>query len=129
MGVWRFGQRFGGGARQGLALAILPVALCLLFGLTSVSFAQKTAKPGRKVILQVKTQYPEILKDLHFGGQVRLTATVLPNGTVASVKVRGGNPILAENAVKAVKNWKYAPAPSQTEEEVVLDFSDRSDRY
>jgi outer membrane biosynthesis protein TonB len=47
---------------------------------------------------------------------------------VASVKVRGGNPILAENAVKAVKNWKYAPAPSQTEEEVVLDFSDRSDR-
>jgi TonB family protein len=57
-----------------------------------------------------------------------LTATVLPNGSVANVKVRGGNPILAENAVKAVKNWKYAPAPSQTEEEVVLDFSDRSDR-
>lgn len=128
MGVWRFGQRFGGGARQGLALAILPVALCLIFGLASVSFAQKTAKAGRKVILQVKTQYPEILKDLHVGGQVRLTATVLPNGTVASVKVRGGNPILAENAVKAVKNWKYAPAPSQTEEEVVLDFSDRGDR-
>jgi TonB family protein len=127
MGVWRFGQRFGGGARQGLALAILPVALCFIFGLASVSFAQKTAKAGRKVILQVKTQYPEILKDLHVGGQVRLTATVLPNGSVANVKVRGGNPIFAENAVKAVKNWKYAPAPSQTEEEVVLDFRQGSD--
>jgi TonB family protein len=97
----------------------------LIFGLTSVSFAQKTAKPGRKVILQVKTEYPEILKDLRVGGQVRLTATVLPNGTVANVKVQGGNPILAENAVKAVKNWKYAPGPSQTEEEVVLHFNDR----
>jgi TonB family protein len=128
MGVWRFGLRFGGGARQRLVLAILPVALCLIFGLTSVSFAQKTAKPGRKVISQVKTEYPEILRELRVGGQVRLTATVLPNGSVANVKVRGGNPILAENAVKAVKNWKYAPAPSQTEEEVVLDFSDRGDR-
>jgi TonB family protein len=128
MGVWRFGLRFGGGARQRLALAILPVSLCLIFGLTPVSFAQKTVKPARKVVLQVKTEYPEILKHLHFGGQVRLTAIVLPNGTVANVQVRGGNPILAENAVKAVKNWKYAPAPSQTEEEVVLDFSDRSDR-
>jgi TonB family protein len=128
MGVWRFGLRFGGGARQRLVLAILPVALCLIFGLTSVCFAQKTATPGRKVISQVKTEYPEILKDLRVGGQVRLTATVLPNGRVTNVKVRGGNPILAENAVKAVKNWKYAPAPSQTEEEVVLDFSDRGDR-
>lgn len=123
MGVWRFGLRFGGGARQRFARAIL--ALCLILGLTSVSFAQNTAKPGRKVISQVKTEYPEILKDLHFGGLVRLTATVLPNGTVANVKVLGGNPILAENAVKAVKNWKYAPAPSQTEEEVVIHFNDR----
>jgi hypothetical protein len=50
---------------------------------------------------------------------------VLPNGNVAKINVRGGNPILVENAVKAVKDWKYAPGVSQTEEEVVLNFTDK----
>jgi len=51
-----------------------------------------------------------------------LTAVVLPNGDVAAVQVHGGNPILVDNAITAVKEWKYAPAPSQTEEDVILDF-------
>lgn len=66
--------------------------------------------------------YPATLKNLHIEGLVRLTATVLPNGTVLSVEVRGGNPILVDNAVKAVKGWKYAPGPAQTEEDIVLNF-------
>lgn len=72
-----------------------------------------------------KPAYPQTLKDLHIEGLVRLKATVSPDGSVGNIEVIGGNPILVENAVKAVKAWKYAPAPSPSEEVVVLNFSDR----
>ena len=59
---------------------------------------------------------------MHIEGLVRLTAIVLPNGSVVAVEVKGGNPILVENAVKAVKAWRYAPGPNQTEEDVAINF-------
>src|SRR5580692_1975076 len=89
----------------------LPATLALLLGiilsLAPCVLAQNSDKPGRKVISTVKPGYPQTLKDLHIEGLVRLKATVLPNGSVANIQVIGGNPILVENAVKAVKNWKY----------------------
>ena len=36
-----------------------------------------------------------VLRNAHFEGQVKLEATVLPNGTVSKVEVKGGNPMLA----------------------------------
>jgi TonB family protein len=105
--------------------AILAILLGIILGLAPSVLAQSSEKPGRKVISVVKPGYPQTLKDLHIEGLVRLKATVLPNGSVANIQVIGGNPILVENALKAVKNWKYAPAPSQTEEPVVLNFFDR----
>ena len=99
------------------------LVLCLGAGFLPCSMAQK-AKP-RKVISEVKPIYPPTLKNLGIEGKVRLTAVVLPDGSVLAVEVRGGNPILVENAVKAVKVWRYAPGPSQTEEDVVLNFGDR----
>jgi TonB family protein len=101
------------------------LALVVFTGFDGRSLAQKSDKPARKVIYTVKPAYPQTLRNLHIEGLVRLKATVLPNGTVESIEVIGGNPILVENAVKAVKNWKYAPAPAQTDEEVVLNFFDR----
>jgi TonB family protein len=87
------------------------------------ALAQKSAKSGRKVITRVEPTYPLILKTKHIEGQVRLHAVVLANGNVAAIEVRGGNPILVENAIAAVKAWKFAPAATQTDEEIVLDFA------
>jgi hypothetical protein len=42
---------------------------------------------------------------------------------VSSVDVVGGNPILAESAVKAVMQWKYIPTAAQTVEEISLSFT------
>jgi TonB family protein len=103
----------------------MALLLGIIFSLAPSVLAQSSEKPGRKVISVVKPGYPQTLKDLHIEGLVRLKATVLPNGSVGTIQVIGGNPILVENAIKAVKNWKYAPAPSQTEEPVVLNFFDR----
>lgn len=105
-----------------VAFATLTLALA---GFATHSLAQKPEKSTRKVISTVKPAYPQTLRNLHIEGLVRLKTTVLPNGTVSDIQVIGGNPILVESAIKAVKNWKYAPAPSQTEEEVVLNFFDR----
>jgi TonB family protein len=97
--------------------------LLVTIGWTSQSLAQKAQKTGRAVIVTVKPEYPETLKHAQIGGLVRLSATVLPNGTVSKVQIRGGNPILAESAVDAVMKWKYAPGPAETSEEVSLSFS------
>jgi TonB family protein len=85
--------------------------------------AQRSTSPARKILTTVKPDYPPLLKHEQIGGLVRLAATVLPDGTVSKVEIRGGNPILAESAVAAVMKWKYAPAGSQTVEEVSLSFS------
>lgn len=106
-------------------LASTTLAFCLMAGFAPVVLGQKSPKVTRKVISEVKPAYPATLKNLHIEGLVRLTVIVLPNGNVAKINVRGGNPILVENAVKAVKDWKYAPGVSQTEEEVVLNFTDK----
>lgn len=107
---------------RSLAASTLAVVLCLAVAFVPAALAQKPSKSARKVISDVKPVYPPTLKNMHIEGLVRLTAVVLPNGSVVAVEVKGGNPILVENAVKAVKNWRYAPGPNQTEEEVVLNF-------
>jgi TonB family protein len=116
--------QLAGIAKVSVALAMM-FALYIAGGLVPAVQAQRNSTSDRKIVSTVKPAYPQTLKNLHIEGLVRLHVTVLPNGNVADIDVRGGNPILVENAVKAVKSWKYAPAASQTIEEVVLNFNDR----
>jgi TonB family protein len=74
----------------------------------------------------VQPDYPYILRNGHFEGQVRLQATVLPNGSVSKVEPKGGNPMLSQYAAAAVMKWKYAPGPAQTLEEAVFVFNPNS---
>ncbi len=102
------------------SFALLLLALCLTAAFVSPSLAQKS---DSKVIVTVKPDYPDLLRRAQVGGVVRLKATVLANGSVSNVEILGGNPILAERAVTAVKSWKYAPAADKTTEEISLSFS------
>ena len=106
-------------SQQRLVLTTLTIAL-LMSGLCAHARAQGSNKGARKVLVTVKPDYPQTLKVLQVGGLVRLSATVLPNGTVSKVEIRGGNPILAESASAAVMKWKYAPGPAETSEEISL---------
>ena len=98
---------------------------CLAPGLVPMLRAQSVEHSSRKVIRSQKPDYPAILKNSRIGGTVRLNASVLANGTVANVQVLGGNPILAESAVKAVMKWKYASGATASNEIVTFDFNDR----
>ncbi|MGA1988496.1 MAG: energy transducer TonB [Candidatus Sulfotelmatobacter sp.] len=106
-----------------LSSAIFVLVLCTTAAFAPPLLAQKTAKSSRKVIVFGKPDYPEVLKRAQVGGVCHLKATVQPNGSVSSVEILGGNPILAESAVAAVKGWKYAPAPSETNEDVFVTFN------
>jgi TonB family protein len=126
------GSRTGSNDRKRLAFpGLRPASLALLaFSLTlgSVPTArtqstQSEERSSRKVIWSEKPEYPIVLKSKGIGGVVRLNARVLENGRVASVRILGGNPVLAESVAKAVMKWKYAPAASPSNEILTFGFN------
>jgi TonB family protein len=110
-----------GGVKGSLILAF--ALFCLIPNFTLSLHAQNAPKVHRKVLVMAEPEYPAILKQGHFQGQVRLAATVEANGNVTKVEIKGGNPMLSEYASKAVMKWKYAPGPAETVEDVVFNFN------
>ena len=94
-------------------------------GVKILTISNAETKGERILLTRVEPEYPETLRKLGIGGSVRLRLTVSPKGSVESVAVLGGNPIFVEVAVKAVKQWVYAPSPSQTTTEVTIPFQPR----
>jgi TonB family protein len=93
------------------------------FSFAPPSHGQQDSKSDRKVASRVEPDYPPVLRMRQIGGTVRLEVTITPQGTVESAKVLGGNPILAESAVTAVKKWKYMSAQTATTQTVSLIFN------
>jgi TonB family protein len=77
----------------------------------------------RKVKVDVKPQYPLMAKKMSVSGTVKLELTVAPNGTVKSIKVLGGHPLLIEAAESAAKQRKYEAGPEETTETVAFNFT------
>ena len=109
--------------KNALASFGLTLVLFLAFVAPSTAQVERVDRPRRRVVRTSEPDYPTIVRNAHIGGSVRLNVTVLPNGDVAKVDTLGGNPIFAESATKAVLKWKYAPAASQTKEEVQINFT------
>jgi TonB family protein len=106
----------------GLLLSLsLPPATFLIVALLAVPAHGQTAR-DRKVITRVQPEYPETLRRLSIGGIVRVEALISPNGTVESTQLVGGNPVLGEPAMKAVKQWKYAQANAKEKLVVTFEF-------
>jgi TonB family protein len=97
--------------------------MILLFGaLPLLAQIQEQTTRERKVITRVEPEYPDTLKRLYIGGIVRVEIEVEPNGVVKSTKLLGGSPILGQSTMKAVKQWKYAPAASEETLTVKFEF-------
>ena len=77
---------------------------------------------GRKLITRVEPDYPDALKKLYIGGVVRVEVKIAPNGTVKSTKLLGGSPILGQSTMKAIMQWKYAPAPTDETLTIKIEF-------
>jgi TonB family protein len=88
-------------------VVLLSVVLTVLFA-SLTSGAQDAL--ARKVKSKIPPSYPDIARKMNLAGIVKLEVTVAPNGTVKDTKVIGGNPILVNAAVDAVKRWRFEPA-------------------
>jgi len=98
------------------------VLSCLV--LTScLCHAQETSESTRKIVTRVAPQYPSLARGMRLQGGVRLEAVVEPDGSVKTVGIKGGHPVLAEAARDAIRNWKWAPASKETREFVEVKFS------
>ena len=81
------------------------------------------------LIKEIKPRYTDSAKARGVQGVVEVTADVLSNGSVGAVKVTQSlDPDLDEQAVVAVKEWKFKPAtkddkPVDVEVQIELTFT------
>jgi protein TonB len=85
-------------------------------------------KSAARLLHRVDPQYPEAAKMQHLEGAVVLEAHVLGDGTVGNIAIVNGDPLLAEAATQAVKQWKYQPyvvggRPVERQERITVKFS------
>ena len=92
-----------------MKIAIL--ALASLLTLCVAAAAQEVARTvSPRLIREVKPFYPPAAVKAGIGGAVRLECVVLADGTVGDVHVLEGiEPSLDAEAIKALKQWTFAP--------------------
>lgn len=61
------------------------------------------------LVHRVEPEYPPIAKTIRLSGSVLLRAVIATDGEVHQIEVLSGNPILAEAARAAVRQWRYRP--------------------
>ena len=103
---------------------VLAIVLSALIGapISSPLRAADTTSE-RTVVSRVEPEYPELARHARISGSVKVEAVVAPNGTVRSVKILGGHPLLGQAAQDAMRKWRYAPAASESTVIVVFNFN------
>ncbi len=76
----------------------------------------------RKPVANPDPEYPEIARRMNVTGTVKMEIVIAADGTIRSVKVLGGHPLLVDAVQKALKRWKYAPAAAETTIQVDFKF-------
>ncbi len=104
-------------------LLLLSIAAVCLLATTRPATSENTEQSSeRKLVSRVEPEYPETLRRLYIGGVVKVDVVVSAAGSVESTQLMGGNPILGQAAMKAIKQWKYAPAGAKSRFTVKFEF-------
>jgi TonB family protein len=105
-------------------VSVALILLVAVFSPVHSAYAQvEQAASNRKVVNRVLPEYPRLARDLSLHGKVKLEVTVSGNGTVKSVEVKGGSPILVQSAQTAVHAWRWEKAERETTEIVEFNFN------
>jgi periplasmic protein TonB len=62
-----------------------------------------------KIVHQVTPAYPPLARQARISGIVRLEAVISRSGTIESLQVMSGHPLLTQAALDAVRQWVYQP--------------------
>jgi TonB family protein len=113
----------------------LPLAAIVLLCVTSLR-GQTSATPlvvqpdqaEQNLVKKVAPVYPALAKQVHIQGKVGIRLMISKEGTVASVKVLNGHPLLVQAAIDAVKQWQYNPfevdgQPVEAQTDIDVPFS------
>jgi TonB family protein len=104
----------------------------MILGAGSVAVAPPLLAQGtavvakRKVKTKVTPEYPEIARQLHLEGKVKVEVFIAADGHVTNTKVVGGHPVLAQAAVDALKKWRFEAAPKDSTEIIEIAFGDQN---
>ena len=68
----------------------------------------------RKTKTKVAPTYPVLAKKMNITGTVKILVVVSANGSLKDTKVVGGNPVLVNATMDALKKWRFEPADSES---------------
>jgi TonB family protein len=108
--------------RYALYLAALNFFCAAVFFIVPTSAQTQTEADRRLVVQRTAPIYPPLAHNMALQGVVRMEAVVSPDGSVKTVAVKGGHPVLAQAAVNAVRQWKWQKAARETLEPVEVRF-------
>jgi TonB family protein len=99
-------------------LALVAVAAATLQPLPAMAQGEL----ARKAKTKVAPAYPELARRMNITGTVKVLVVVTPSGSLKDTKVVGGNPLLVNAAMDALKKWKFEPADSESSGTVEFKF-------
>lgn len=106
-----------------LRTGVLVLAMCGAMAVVPAMRAQQEqTESHRKLVNRVMPLYPSLAHRMGLSGSVKIEAVVAPNGTVKSVEILGGHPVLAQAGVDAVRRSKFEASAHETHEVVIFNF-------
>lgn len=97
------------------------ILVAVLWLVPMQSVAQNSAK--RQLLERITPPYPVLARSMALEGVVKVDALVAPDGSVKSVDIKGGHPVLAQAAANAVRHWRWEAASRESHEVVEVKFS------
>jgi protein TonB len=88
------------------------------------AYAQTDQSAGeRKIVSKAAPAYPPLARSMNLMGSVKLQVRVLATGSVKDIQIKGGNPVLAQAAQNAVREWKWEKSDHDTVENLDIRFT------
>jgi TonB family protein len=99
-----------------------------IFRMPSASGHKAATGSKPELISRVEPEYPAQALAQHIQGSVIIHVQVGTDGRVQQVRVATGDPLLADAAVAAVRQWRFKPyisngQPAETEAQITLKFT------
>ena len=107
--------------RVGRSIATYLLALLMLATFRPLS-AVAQGELSRKTKTKVAPVYPALARRMNITGTVKVLVVVAPSGSLKDTKVVGGNPLLVNAAMDALKKWKFEAADSESTGTVEFKF-------
>ena len=101
-----------------------PWATAVLLAVLSLFATKSFGQEARKILSNPQPAYPELARRMSLEGVVKVELIVGTDGEIKDSRVLGGHPILVDATLKALRNWKYERA--RTESKIQLEFKFKS---